>query len=111
MELVEYNSTYHLRIIAQDESVAAEGRVVLVDFLAVYDRISTHVNHRRKGLATLLLYELEKIALSKGVTQNFLVSTEEGKLLYQSLGWDLCCLYTSIVIPGGVKGEHNLTIG
>jgi hypothetical protein len=43
--------------------------------------------------------ELEKIALSKGISKNFLVATEEGKPLYESLGWKLYCLYTSIVIP------------
>lgn len=43
--------------------------------------------------------ELEKIALSKGVSKNFLVATEQGKSLYESLGWELYSLYTSIVIP------------
>jgi hypothetical protein len=43
--------------------------------------------------------QLEQIALSKEVSQNFLVATEEGKSLYESLGWELYSLYTSIVIP------------
>ncbi|HEX8331068.1 MAG TPA: GNAT family N-acetyltransferase [Segetibacter sp.] len=94
-----YNSTYLVQIINTHGEVAASGRVVLVDDLAIYDRISTEINHRRKGLATLLMNELEKIALSKGVYRNILVATEEGKSLYQSLGWELYSLYTSFVIP------------
>jgi predicted acetyltransferase len=70
----------------------------LVDDLEIYDRISTTINYRRKGLAAVLMNELEKIALSKGIYKNFLATTEEGKLLYKSLGWELYCLYTSVVI-------------
>lgn len=98
LEFSHYNSTYVVRIVDKKGEPAAIGRVVLVDNLAVYDRISTEINHRRKGLATFLMKELEKIALSKGVFKNFLVATEEGKFLYESLGWKLYCLYTSIVI-------------
>lgn len=98
MELETYNTTYHIKITDKDGSPAGDGRVVLVDDLAIYDRISIAVAHRRKGLATLLMKELEKIALSKGIHHNFLVATEEGKLLYTALGWDLYCEYTSVVI-------------
>lgn len=79
--------------------LASAGRIVIVDDLAVYDRISTEENHKRNGLATFLIKELERIAISKNVYKNFLVATEQGKLLYQSLGWKVCSLYTSFVIP------------
>lgn len=98
LEFDHYNSTYVVRIVDKKGKPAAIGRVVLVDDWAVYDRISTEINHRRKGLATFLMKELEKIALSKGVFKNFLVATDEGKFLYESLGWKLYSLYTSIVI-------------
>lgn len=98
LKLTTYNSTFVIEIFTQKNELASIGRVVLVDDLAVYDRILTDDKHRRKGLATFMMKELEKIALSKGVVKNFLVSTEEGKSLYQSLGWELYSLYTSIVI-------------
>ncbi|MEO8239739.1 MAG: GNAT family N-acetyltransferase [Flavobacterium sp.] len=98
LEFDHYNSTYVVRIVDKKGEPAAIGRIVLVDDLAVYDRISTEINHRRKGLATFLMKELEKIALSKGVFKNFLVATDEGKFLYESLGWKLYSPYTSIVI-------------
>ena len=100
LEFDSYNSTFVVRIVTQQGELASAGRVVLIDDLAVYDRISTNSNHRRKGLAKFLMKELEKIALSKNIFQNFLVATEEGKSLYRSLGWEIYSLYTSIVIPG-----------
>ncbi|WP_300675155.1 GNAT family N-acetyltransferase [Soonwooa sp.] len=93
-----YNSTFVVKILAKNGEIASQGRVVLVDDIAVYDRIITNNSYKRKGLASILMKELEKIALSKQVYQNFLVATEEGKHLYESLGWKLYSLYTSIVI-------------
>lgn len=98
LEISNYNSSFVIRIVTQTGEVASTGRLILVDELAVYDRILTDDNHKRKGLARFLMKELEKIALSKGISKNFLVATEEGKSLYESLGWKLYCLYTSIVI-------------
>lgn len=100
LDFSESNSTVTIRILTENGKLASIGRVVLIDDLAVYDRILTENNHRRKGLATILMKELEKIAISKGVFNNFLVATQQGRLLYESLGWKLYCLYSSIVIPG-----------
>jgi hypothetical protein len=99
MELTQSPAVYHVTIRGKENALAAEGRLVLVDDLAIYDRISTDTNHRRKGLATVIMAALEEIALSRGVARNFLVATKEGKLLYESLGWELHCFYTSVVIP------------
>ncbi|MEY8760745.1 GNAT family N-acetyltransferase [Chryseobacterium tongliaoense] len=102
LEYDHYNSTSVVKILTKTGELASIGRIVIVDDLAIYDRISTEKNHRRKGLASFLMKELEKIALSKGISNNFLVATEEGKVLYESLGWELYTFYTSIVIPGKV---------
>lgn len=99
LEYDHYDSTFVVKIVTKDGKLASVGRVVIVDDLAVYDRISTEENHKRKGLATFLMKELEKIALSQNVSNHFLVATEQGKSLYESLGWELYSLYTSIVIP------------
>jgi GNAT superfamily N-acetyltransferase len=98
LEITNYNLTSVIKIVTQKGEVASTGRLIIVDELAVYDRILTNDNHKRKGLATFLMKELEKIALSKGISKNFLVATEEGKSLYESLGWKVYSLYTSIVI-------------
>lgn len=99
LEFSEYNTTFVVTIVAENGEQASIGRVSLIDDVAVYDRIITEKEYQRKGLARFLLKELEKIALSKGFSKNILVATEEGKLLYETLGWKLYCLHTSIVIP------------
>lgn len=99
LEIITHNATYTINILTQEDEVVSSGHLILIDELAVYDRIFTNDNHKRKGLARFLIKELEKIALSKGVCKNFLVATEEGKSLYESLGWKLYSLYTSIIIP------------
>lgn len=98
LEFDNYNSTFVVRIVSKNGELASIGRVVLVDDLAIYDRISTEENHQRKGLATILMKELEKIALVNKVYNNFLVATEEGKSLYLSFGWEIYSLYSSAVI-------------
>ncbi|WP_294198382.1 GNAT family N-acetyltransferase [uncultured Chryseobacterium sp.] len=93
------SDAFTVTIYTANNEEAAVGRLILVGGLAVYDRIITHQDHRRKGLATHIIKELESIALSKGISENFLVATELGKLLYESLGWKIYCLYSSLVIP------------
>ena len=98
-ELEEDGVTYFLKLMDSQGYLAACGRVILIDEIAIYDQISAEPAYRRRGLASVLMYKLETIALKKGISKNVLVATEEGKGLYLSLGWDLYSLYTSIVIP------------
>jgi hypothetical protein len=100
LEYENYNSTTAVKIIDENGELACIGRIVLAGDMAVYDRIVTAENHQRKGLATFLIHELEKIAVSNGIHNNFLVATEQGKSLYETMGWELYSFYTSIVIPG-----------
>lgn len=97
-EYEKYNSTTLIKIIAENGETASSGRIVLMDDLAVYDRIITGEKHQRKGLGSFLMLELEKIALAKEISDHFLVATEQGKALYESLGWELYSHYTSMVI-------------
>ncbi len=88
--------------------IAASGRLGLVSGpagglggrLAVFDRIRTHDDHRRRGLARALMTALGNIALANGVTRAALVATPDGRLLYSTLGWRLHSLYTTALIPG-----------
>lgn len=99
VQVEQIGFTYHAKIISQDGVLAAEGRLIRSDDVAVYDRIFTNVAHRNKGLATQIMGILEEIALTMGLTRNVLVATEMGMPLYTSLGWEVYSLYTSIVIP------------
>jgi hypothetical protein len=84
--------------------IAASGRLGLVDGavgrLAVFDRIRTHDDHRRRGLARALMTKLGNIALANGAARAALVATPDGRLLYSALGWQLHSLYTTALIPG-----------
>ncbi|WP_294299818.1 GNAT family N-acetyltransferase [uncultured Chryseobacterium sp.] len=91
--------SFMVKIYTANKQVAAVGRLILVDGLAVYDRVETDKDYQRKGFATQIIKELEFIALSKGIVENFLVATAQGKLLYESLGWKIYSLYSTIVIP------------
>lgn len=100
LEIIEHlTDSFIVKIHFENKKEAATGRLIVVDGLAVYDRIITDQHHQRKGLATKIIKELESIAVLRGISDNFLVATEEGKLLYESLGWKIYSLYTSVVIP------------
>jgi GNAT superfamily N-acetyltransferase len=84
--------------------IAASGRLGLVNGpagrIAVFDRIRTHDDHRRKGLARALMAAHANRAIENGVSRAALVATPEGRLLYEALGWQLHSLYTTALIPG-----------
>ena len=84
--------------------VAASGRLGLVSGpagrIAVFDRIRTHEDHQRKGLARALMAAHANRAVENGVTRAALVATPPGRLLYEALGWQLHSLYTTALIPG-----------
>jgi len=98
LKIVSSKSIYLAQILSTDAEIVAEARLILINDLAVYDRVFTHDHYQRKGLASILIKELEKIALAKGINKNFLVATEEGKMLYEKLGWKLYSHYTTIFI-------------
>ncbi|MBW8880439.1 MAG: GNAT family N-acetyltransferase [Asticcacaulis sp.] len=78
---------------------AAQGRVALNGEVAVYDRIETHADHRRRGLGRALMRALHQAARDRGVRQDILCASMMGSALYRSLGWDIHAFYTSAVIP------------
>lgn len=71
------------------ETVAARGRVALVDSVAVLDRIYTNPDYRRQGLGTFVTRALIAIALEDDVDDGLLVANVDGQELYEYLGWTL----------------------
>ncbi len=88
-----------LNIVDRNGEVAATGRIAFPGELAVYDRIRTHENHRRKGLGRALMKQLEVLSHESGLRNAALVATPDGRALYEPLGWQLHSLYTTAVIP------------
>jgi GNAT superfamily N-acetyltransferase len=87
-------------VLTANGEVAASGRVALVGDFAIYDRIETHPDHRRRGLGRAVMKALEEVARALGANQGVLVATTDGRALYEAIGWRMHSLYTSAVIPG-----------
>jgi GNAT superfamily N-acetyltransferase len=88
-----------LRLVDATGQIAAMGRVVLHGDSAVFDRIETLEGHRKKGLATSVMYALDALAKQAGVSERLLVATEAGRALYVSLGWQVVAPYSTAVLP------------
>jgi GNAT superfamily N-acetyltransferase len=88
-----------LRLVDATGQPAAMGRVVLHGRNAVFDRIETLENHRRKGLATSIMCALDALAKQAGASERLLVATEAGRALYANLGWQVVAPYSTAVLP------------
>ncbi|GAA3064742.1 MULTISPECIES: GNAT family N-acetyltransferase [Actinomycetes] len=75
--------------VCSGDTVAARGRVAVVDEYAVLDRIYTNPDFRRQGLGTFVTRALVAIALESDVEEGLLVANAEGLELYEYLGWTL----------------------
>ncbi len=90
-----------VRIMAEDGTCAASGGVALVQGHAIFDRIVTHEDHRRRGLGRTVMATLDQLAREHGARQGVLVATPAGRELYSPLGWTVHAPYTSaFILPG-----------
>ncbi|WP_034091413.1 GNAT family N-acetyltransferase [Streptacidiphilus albus] len=78
-----------LRVLAEDGSVAAKGRVAVTGGSAVVDRISTDPEHRRRGLGSVVMRTLANTAVDAGAELGVLGASFEGRALYLTLGWEV----------------------
>jgi GNAT superfamily N-acetyltransferase len=69
------------------EVVVASGHVAVVDDHAVFDRIITATDYRRRGMGSLVMRALVALALEHNVDEGLLVASIDGQALYQYLGW------------------------
>ena len=90
----------HVRIDAPDGTPAASGHIGLHDPLAIYDRIETGPAHQRRGLGRAVMHALQALAHAHGRHAGALVATDQGRCLYESLGWRLHAPWAGAVIPG-----------
>ena len=66
----------------------ARGRVAVVNGYAVYDRIVTDPDFRRKGLGSYVMRALTAAALEDDADSGLLVAGLDGQELYRYLGWE-----------------------
>lgn len=67
--------------------LAAQGQMAVLGRATVVDRVVTHEAHRRRGLGSLVMRALADRAVAEGATLGVLGATDEGRALYETLGW------------------------
>ncbi len=85
------------RIVHASGQTAAVGRVALHAGCAVFDQIVTEESHRRLGLGTLVMLTLDTLAVRASVMERLLVATEDGRALYERLGWRVAAPWSTAV--------------
>jgi GNAT superfamily N-acetyltransferase len=79
-------------------ATAATGRITIGHGTAVFDRIETSEVHRRKGLASVIMLALDRLAIAAGATERLLVATAAGATLYEHLGWQHLAPFSTAVL-------------
>ena len=87
-----------VRVIHASGELAASGRLAVHAGCAVFDQIVTDKAHRRLGLATVVMLNLDAVAEQAGATDRLLVATEAGRGLYQRLGWTVLAPWSTAVL-------------
>jgi GNAT superfamily N-acetyltransferase len=98
LELHHSGALIRAEIIAPDGGLAASGCAAETAEVFIYDRIETSPDHRRKGLGNAVMSALGSAATS-GATPQLLVATEDGRGLYESLGWKVVAPFAAATIP------------
>ena len=99
VETVRNGAVVEVGIAAADGDVAARGYGGETKNAFVYDRIETTPAHRRRGLGRSLMVALHDARLDP-TTAELLVATDDGRALYETLGWRTICPYATAMIPG-----------
>lgn len=73
-------------VLSANGELAASGYAAETEHIFIYDRIVTAPEHQRRGLGRLLMATLRE-AKQGASTPERLVATEEGRALYEALGW------------------------
>ncbi|MBM2619601.1 GNAT family N-acetyltransferase [Actinoplanes sp. LDG1-06] len=76
-----------VEIVQDGGEVAARGSMGLHARDAIADRIETYPEHRRRGLAGVVMGALAGSAREEGADHGLLIASEDGQKLYRALGW------------------------
>lgn len=85
------------RVLAADGSLAARGQAAPVGDHATFDQVETEVAHQRRGLGSLVMRSLANAAVEQGARFGVLGATDEGRALYESLGWKVHAPLTGFI--------------
>ncbi|MGW1373578.1 GNAT family N-acetyltransferase [Streptomyces sp. NPDC002446] len=77
----------HLEVHDAEGELAAQGQMAVLGRATVVDRVITQETHRRRGLGSLVMRTLADHAVAEDATLGILGATDEGRALYETLGW------------------------
>ncbi|QHC23121.1 GNAT family N-acetyltransferase [Streptomyces sp. GS7] len=77
----------YVRVFDAAGRFAAKGQLAALGEAGVVDRVVTEEAHRRRGLGAFVMRTLADRAVADGVTLGVLGATDEGRALYETLGW------------------------
>jgi GNAT superfamily N-acetyltransferase len=98
MEFHQDGAVTQVHVIAQDGDLAASGSAAETEDVFIYDRIETASDHRRKGLGIAVMSALGS-AKKFFTSQQLLVATEDGRGLYERMGWTVISPFAAATIP------------
>lgn len=93
----------------QNGERAARGLASHCGGFATFDQIVTEPAHQRRGLGRLVMAALGNYAIAQGAETGVLVATEQGRALYQSMGWSLVSPVTAAVVKQNVLAVEDIT--
>lgn len=87
LEVITEPELIMVRLVDADGDLGAAGQCGLADSYAVPDKIVTEPEHRRRGLGSVVMRELQRRAHAAGARTAVLSATVDGRALYRRLGW------------------------
>jgi GNAT superfamily N-acetyltransferase len=75
-------------VVEAGDRVAAEGTIGILGEDATFDAVETTPAFQRRGLGRHVMATLTAYALDSGARRGVLAASGQGRLLYESLGWD-----------------------
>ncbi|RKS08667.1 FR47-like protein [Nocardiopsis sp. Huas11] len=89
------DGVHHAVVCAPSGERAAGAVAALAGRAAVFDQVVTEPAHRRRGLAGLAVGALTAAVAERGAEHAVLVATEDGRKLYERMGWTVVCEVTA----------------
>lgn len=86
-------------------TLAARGHVAVAHGYAVFDRIITEPDFRRRGLGSFVMRALTAAMSEHNLDQGLLIASTDGQHLYHHLGWSDVSGVLILTNPGNTKGR------
>jgi GNAT superfamily N-acetyltransferase len=104
LEVARTGAVTQVRIVADGGELAASAFAAETAEAFIYDRVVTAPGHRRRGLGRVLMAALRQ-AKQRPAAPELLVATEEGRALYQALGWRTLSIFSTGSLPSDLSSQ------